>query len=68
MSTGNINTARSTPMYLHLIPSASRFDYLIFDGAFCYRESYRRGDFPPIEDTITQFIRFLQEHSLTDRV
>lgn len=54
------------PMYLHLIPSASRFDYLIFDGAFCYRESYRRGDFPPIEDTITQFIRFLQEHSLID--
>lgn len=53
-------------MYLHLIPSASRFDYLIFDGSFCYRESYRRGDFPPIEDTITQFIRFLQEHSLID--
>lgn len=49
------------PMYLHLIPEAKRFDYLIFDGSTCYVETYRRGDYKPIEQTITEFIRFLDE-------
>ena len=44
------------PMYLHLLPGASKFTYLIFDGANTYAETYRRGDFEPIEDTISCFI------------
>lgn len=54
------------PMYLHLIPEAKRFDYLVFDGSFCYRETYRRGDFQPIETTIAQFLRFLRESGHMD--
>lgn len=49
------------PMYLHLIPEASRFDYLIFDGSNCYVETYRQEDCKPIQQTIAEFIRFLDE-------
>lgn len=54
------------PMYLHLIPGAGRFTYLIFDGANTYTETYRRGDFVPIEDTISRFIRWLKEYDYWD--
>lgn len=47
------------PMYLHLLPGASKFTYLIFDGTSTYTETYRRGDFEPIEDTISCFINWL---------
>ena len=49
------------PMYLHLIPEAKRFDYLIFNGTFCYRETYRRCDCKPIQQTISEFIPQKQE-------
>lgn len=49
------------PMYLHLLPEAKRFDYLIFDGSNTHIEPYRRGEFPPIEQTISEFIRFLKD-------
>ncbi len=52
------------PMYLYLLPEAAKFEYLIFDGSFCYRETYRRGDFVPIEQTINEFVKFLKEHDL----
>lgn len=48
------------PMYLHLLPEAKRFDYLIFDGSNCHVEAYRREDCKPIEQTIAEFIRFLK--------
>lgn len=47
------------PMYLHLLPGASKFTYLIFDGTNTYAETYRRGDFEPIEDTINRFMNWL---------
>lgn len=49
------------PMYFQLLPEAARFDYLIFDGKYCYRETYRRCDSPPVEQIITAFIRWLRE-------
>ena len=49
------------PMYLHLIPEAARFDYLIFDGSSCYEETYRREDCQPIQQTIEDFARFLKD-------
>lgn len=52
------------PMYLYLLPEASRFDYLIFDGSYCYRETYRRGDFRPIDDIIRDFIAWLRDMGL----
>ena len=47
------------PMDLHLLLGASKFTYLIFDGANTYTETYRRGDFEPIEDTISCFINWI---------
>lgn len=60
--------AQSTqhPMYMELFPEAMRFDYLIFDGAYCYREQYRRGDFAPIQDTIRAFVRYLNDADLME--
>lgn len=49
------------PMYLHLLPEAKRFDYLIFDGSNCHIETYRRNDCKPIEQIISEFIRFLKD-------
>lgn len=48
------------PMYLHLLPEAKKFTYLIFDGNTVYEETYRRGDFMPIEQTIQMFIAWLR--------
>lgn len=54
------------PMYLYLLPEAIRFDYLIFDGAYCYSETYRRNDCKPIEQIIREFINFLEQNKLID--
>lgn len=47
------------PMYLHLLPEAARFDYLIFDGTTCFRETYRRCDCKPLGQTVTEFMGYL---------
>lgn len=65
-SYGKYQHSPQHPMYLHLLPEAKRFDYLIFDGANTHIEAYRRGDFQPIEQTISEFIRFLKENDLLD--
>ncbi|NBI10215.1 hypothetical protein D1641_09350 [Colidextribacter sp. OB.20] len=58
---GKYQNSPQHPLYLHLLPEAKRFDYLIFDGSNCYVETYRRGDFRPIAQTIAEFIRFLTD-------
>ena len=52
------------PMYMELFPEAIRFDYLIFDGTYCYREQYRRGDFQPIQEHVAAFVRYLDAADL----
>lgn len=52
------------PMYLHLVPEAKKFEYLIFDGNNCYKEVYRREDCKSIEQTIYEFIGFLRDADL----
>lgn len=54
------------PMYLHLLPEAKRFDYLIFDGSNCHIETYRLEDCNPIDQTISEFIRFLKDTGWLD--
>lgn len=49
------------PMYLHLLPDAKRFDYLIFDGSNCHIETYRREDCKPVPQIISEFVHFLGE-------
>ena len=60
--------AQSTqhPMYMELFPEAIRFDYLIFDGTYCYREQYRRGDYRPIQETAGAFLRYLEDSGLME--
>lgn len=54
------------PMYFELFPEAVRFDYLIFDGYYCYMEQYRRGDYTPIDVTIKAFLRYLRDADLME--
>ena len=48
------------------LPEALRFDYLIFDGKYCYMEQYRRGDFEPIHGTIKAFLEYLDGAELME--
>lgn len=63
---GKYQHSTQHPMYMELFPEAIRFDYLIFDGQYCYREQYRRGDFLPIESTIKAFLDYLTNADLMD--
>lgn len=58
---GKYQNSPQHPMYLRLLPEAKRFDYLIFDGANCHVETYRREDCKPVEQTVSEFIRFLDD-------
>lgn len=58
---GKYQRSPQHPMYLHLLPEAKRFDYLIFDGSNCHIETYRRENCKPIEQTASEFIRFLKD-------
>ena len=53
-----------TPMYLALVPEARRFEYLVSDGEWVYKEVYPREIVPPIEPTIKQFLIYLDKHDL----
>lgn len=63
---GKYQSSTQHPMYMELFPEAIRFDYLIFDGQYCYREQYRRGDFSPIEGTIKAFLDYLNNADLME--
>ena len=52
------------PMYLELVPEARRFEYVICDGTWVYREIYPRDIVEPIRPTISQFLKFLKAHDL----
>lgn len=53
------------PMYFALCPEATRFEYLVSDGELLYTEAYERGDTPPIEATIGDFMGYLERANLT---
>ncbi len=52
------------PMYLGIIQEAYEFRYLICDGRYIYQETYRPGEFEPIETTIEHFISYLDRQNL----
>ena len=52
------------PMYLSLVPEAYRFEYLVCDGTWIYKECYPRDIVEPIEPTIKQFMYFLDRAGL----
>ena len=63
---GKYQFSTQHPMYMELFPEALRFDYLIFDGKYCYMEQYRRGDFEPIHGTIKAFLEYLEGAELME--
>lgn len=63
---GKYQFSTQHPMYMELFPEALRFDYLIFDGKYCYMEQYRRGDFEPIHGTIKAFLEYLDGAELME--
>ena len=63
---GKYQFSTQHPMYMELFPEALRFDYLIFDGKYCYMEQYRRGDFEPIQGTIKAFLEYLDGAELIE--
>lgn len=54
------------PMYFALVPEAYEFQYLICDGTYLYRETYRPDDTEPIEKEIRLFMNFLEQRNLID--
>lgn len=52
------------PLYLELVPEARRFEYLVCDGKYIYKEKYPREIVPSIENTINQFMKYLKYHDL----
>lgn len=52
------------PMYFALCPEAKRFEYVICDGKYVYREGYTSEDVEPIEQKIALFIAFLKRYNL----
>lgn len=54
------------PMYFEICPGANRFVYVISNGKDVFQEEYRKDNTEPIESEIRQFMKYLDEHNLTD--
>ena len=52
------------PLYLELVPEARRFEYLVCDGKYIYKEKYPREIVPSIEPIVNQFMKYLKYHDL----
>lgn len=57
---GKYQFSAQHPMYLELWPEATRFDYLIWDGSYCYQETYRRQDCESILTIGKRFLDYLE--------
>lgn len=52
------------PMYFALVPEVREFQYLICDGIYIYKETYRPDEVEPIERTVKHFMDFLDKQGL----
>lgn len=52
------------PMYFCCVPEAKRFDYVVYTGSDVCVEIYRPGEGEPVEQTIRQFMGYLEETGL----
>lgn len=62
-----LNSAQH-PMYLEVLDTAYKFDYVVCDGSDVYTtDSYTRADIPQtIDELITQFVEFLKSENLLE--
>lgn len=63
---GKYRDSPQHPMYFALVPEAYEFQYLICDGTYLYRETYRPDDTEPVEKEIRLFMNFLEQRDLID--
>ncbi|HPR79305.1 MAG TPA: hypothetical protein PLR69_11970 [Candidatus Limiplasma sp.] len=63
---GKYQDSTQHPMYFRLVPNATYFVYLIFDGSRVLTEDYWRDETEPIDATILQFMDFLRANGLMD--
>lgn len=54
------------PFYLHIVPEAQEFTYLLSDGRDVYKETYRREECPTAEEIIREFVTALERSGLLD--
>lgn len=54
------------PMYLHLVPEATEFTYLVSNGSATWEETYRRDETPDIIPLISDFLGWLEAVRLMD--
>ena len=54
------------PMYFYLCPEAYKFEYIISDGKWVYREQYTPDEVTPIESIIKHFMAFVETFGLVD--
>ena len=58
---GKYLTSPQHPMYFYLCPEVRRFDYIVSDGTWVYRESYTPDQTEPIERIIGKFMDWLEK-------
>lgn len=63
---GKFYDSTQHPMYLDIVPEATRFIYLISDGKTVFHEEYRRDEAADIEQIVKSFISWLTENKLLD--
>lgn len=63
---GRYLNSPQTPFYFYLIPEARSFTYLVSEGKYLYKETYRPDEVEPIENTIKHFMAFLDRMNLTE--
>lgn len=63
---GKYLTSPQHPMYFALVPEAYKFSYKICDGKWVYTETYRPDEVEPIERTISNFLKFLDNMNLKE--
>lgn len=61
---GKYLTSPQTSFYFYLIPEARAFTYLVSEGKYLYKETYRPDEVEPIENTIKHFMDFLDKMNL----
>ena len=63
---GKYYDSTQPPMYLEIVPEATKFTYLISNGSNVWSETYIREETPSIMPTIENFFDWLEVHSLMD--
>lgn len=61
---GKYLTSPQTSFYFYLIPEARAFTYLVSEGKYLYKETYRPDEVEPVERTISHFMDFLDKQGL----